>query len=298
MALPSLAVEEDTSDIWQDEKPRWGRQLTEERIEQIMKRIAEANPEKAEQLEKLRKEDPEKFRAELRQTIGERFRKNGGRRGTERGGPGMRGEGERRGPGGPDKRGEGEHRFGPGGGGRGGPGGFKGELGDQMRMHQQRREFVDWLKKNYPDEAEKIEKLREDKPDMYEKRRGMAMRKYREIFEASKTNPALAEIFKKDMTLRRQRAKLTRQIKGSEDEEQKKNLTAELIDVVGQRFDLLIKRKQLEFEQLRKKLEQLKAELEKKQLDVARWQQPDFKAKSVKERIKDLISEKRKFRWD
>ncbi|MHC4213564.1 MAG: hypothetical protein ACYSWP_09355 [Planctomycetota bacterium] len=148
MALPSLGVEEDTSDIWQDEKPRRGRQLTEERIELIMKRIAEADPEKAAQLEKLRKEDPETFKAQLREAMRERY----GRRGREgtggehdgppkgmrgkgeygRGpGPGKRGEGEHRfgGRGGPGKRGEGEHRFGPRGGGRGegrgGPGGPK-----------------------------------------------------------------------------------------------------------------------------------------------------------------------------
>ncbi len=317
MALPSLAAEEGTSDIWQDEKPHWGRKLTEERIERFMKRIAEADPDKAEQLEKLRKEDPEKFRTELRQSISKRYREHGRRRGGEHGEygehgrekKGMRGKGEHRygagegehrfgGRGGPGMRGEGKHRFGPGGGGRGGPGGFKGELGDQMRRHQQHREFIEWLKENYPDEAEKIEKLREGKPDMHKKRRGMAMRKYREIFEASKKNPELAEILKKDLTLRRQRRKLTRQIKASEDEDQKKSLKTELKAVVGQRYDLLIKRKQLEYKQLRKKLAQLKAELEKKQADVKKWQQPEFKAKSVNDRIDELTSGKRKFRWD
>ncbi|MHC4213563.1 MAG: hypothetical protein ACYSWP_09350 [Planctomycetota bacterium] len=133
---------------------------------------------------------------------------------------------------------------------------------------------------------------------MHEKRRGMAMRKYHEIFEASKNNPALAEILKKDISLRRQRMKLTRQIRGSEDEDKKKALKTELEAVVGQRYDLLITRKQLEYEQLRKKLAQLKAELEKKQADVTKWQKPDFKTKSVKDRVEELTSGKRKFRWD
>jgi hypothetical protein len=280
-----------------------------------MKRIAEANPERVEQLEKLRKEDPEKFRAELRQSIAERYQEHGGRRGGERkgmrgedgrrggerGGPpkGMRGEGGRRGPGGRGMRGEGEHRFGPqGGGGRGGPGGPKGEHGEGMRMHQEHREFVDWLKKNYPDEAEKIEKLREGKPSMHEKRRGMAMRKYREIFEASKNNPALEKILKQDLGLRRQRLKLTKQIRGAKDEDKKNALKTELEGVVGQRYDLLIKRKQLEYKQLRKKLAQLRAELEKKQADVTKWKKPEFKTKSVNDRIEELTSGKRKFRWD
>jgi len=52
------------------ERPQ-GRQfqLTDEMIERIMGRLAEADPEKAKELEQLRKSDPEKFKTELQQSM-------------------------------------------------------------------------------------------------------------------------------------------------------------------------------------------------------------------------------------
>ncbi len=52
------------------ERPQ-GRQfqLTDEMINRIMARLAEADPEKAKELEQLRKSDPEKFKAELQQSM-------------------------------------------------------------------------------------------------------------------------------------------------------------------------------------------------------------------------------------
>lgn len=69
--------EEKKEDIWTEEEPRGpGRRgprrgprfgLTDEEIERIMKSIKESNPEKAKELEKMRKEDPRKFQDQLRE---------------------------------------------------------------------------------------------------------------------------------------------------------------------------------------------------------------------------------------
>jgi len=52
------------------ERPQ-GRQfqLTDEMINRIMARLAESEPEKAKELEQLRKSDPEKFKAELKKSM-------------------------------------------------------------------------------------------------------------------------------------------------------------------------------------------------------------------------------------
>ena len=47
--------------------------LSKERVDRILGRLKETNSEKAEELEKLRAEDPEKFKAELRKTMRARF---------------------------------------------------------------------------------------------------------------------------------------------------------------------------------------------------------------------------------
>jgi hypothetical protein len=86
-ALPRLAQgtseekkEEKKEDIWKEEEPRPTRrgprfELTDEEIERIMKSLAESNPEKAKELEKLREKDPEKFQSELRRHGREEFGK-------------------------------------------------------------------------------------------------------------------------------------------------------------------------------------------------------------------------------
>jgi hypothetical protein len=165
-------------------------------------------------------------------------------------------------------------------------------------MELERQEFLAWLKENFLEEAERLESMSDDEPGRQDRRLAMIGRKYRRIYEASKENPALAEVLKKDMVFREQQTKLVRKIRASQDEAVKKELTAELEAVVSQRFDLLLKRKQIEFEQLQKKLEQLKADIEKSKGEVAKWGQPAYKDEKVKSRVEELVSGKRKFRWE
>jgi hypothetical protein len=77
--------EQKKEDIWTEEElpgpggpPGRGPgrfELTEEEIERIMKSLAESNPEKAKELEKLRKEDERKFQEQLREHGREEFGK-------------------------------------------------------------------------------------------------------------------------------------------------------------------------------------------------------------------------------
>ncbi len=67
-----------------------GRQfeLTDEIIEATMVNLNKTNPEKAQELEQLRKSDPEKFKAELRKVMREQFGRSKRDRGDESRGPG------------------------------------------------------------------------------------------------------------------------------------------------------------------------------------------------------------------
>jgi len=166
-----------------------GEQMPDEMVERMLEQIAEQNPEKAKELKELREKDPEKFRAEFRRTMREL-------RGTFRGqrpGRGDReGRGERRGP-----RGPGEPR------GR----------GREMRMREMYAEHLEWLEKNYPEEAKELTELQKENPELYNKRIAISFRKYREIQEAERDNPKLAEILKQDLELRGERNRLVRKIR-------------------------------------------------------------------------------------
>jgi hypothetical protein len=67
-----LLLKEKKEDIWTDEEPRGPRrgprfELTDEEIDRIIKSIKQSKPEKAKELEKMRKEEPEKFKEQLRE---------------------------------------------------------------------------------------------------------------------------------------------------------------------------------------------------------------------------------------
>jgi len=289
-ALPCGAAEKEKS-IWSEDEPERKHrrfELTDEAVERIMNGLRETNPEKAEELAKLRKENPEQFKAELRKVMrarfGERRREGMGERGWRKPGPGLDKPSAR--PGGRGGRGERGGRDEPGG--RGGRGMMRGDHG----------EFLKWFKENYPEQAEKLAGLKMRKPGDYDRRLGLSLRKYRIIFEAEKENPRLAKVLKKDLELKGKRVKLLRKIRTAKDDGEKKELTAQLKEVVSSRFDLLVRRKQVEYEQLLRKLEKLKEEVEKRGAEVQKWNDPKIKDDNVKMRVDELLSERKKFRWD
>jgi hypothetical protein len=157
---------------------------------------------------------------------------------------------------------------------------------------------VKWLKENYPDEATKLEQLKGENPEQYMRAMGISGRKYGRIFEASKDNPQLAAVLKEQMTLKEKRAELLKQIKATTDEKQKKELTAELEQIVGQQFDLIVKRKQMAYEDLTKKLVELQKEVDQRKAEVEKWKSADFKKQQVKQRVDELVNETEKFEWE
>jgi len=70
-AFGKPAGKKDKSSAPDSAQPQPG--LSKERVDRIISRLKQTDPEKAEELEKLRAEDPEKFKAELRKTMRTRF---------------------------------------------------------------------------------------------------------------------------------------------------------------------------------------------------------------------------------
>jgi len=302
--LPCRAGENKEENIWREDRPRWGLrrkgfELTEEVIERMMNRLAEADPEKAEELKKLRDEDPEKFKAELRKVMRERFgerHREGMERGGRWGGRRLRADANRplMGPGGRGK----PAGVGPG---PGGPGERRGGQRREMtrgRMRERHGEFIEWFKKNYPEEAEELAKLRKEKPELYRRKVELCLRRYRRIFEAAEENPELAQVLKEAIEINEERNELLKKIKATNDEAEKKELIEQLEDVLGKKFDLIVKRKQIRYEHLLKKLEELKNEVKESEAEVEKWKDAEFKNKNVKAHVEELISGIEKFKWD
>jgi hypothetical protein len=130
------------------------------------------------------------------------------------------------------------------------------------------------------------------------KRIAISFRKYREIREAERENPKLAEILKQDLELRSQRNRLIRKIRAEENQDEKDKLAEELEEVLSKRFDIILQRKQIAYEQLSEKLEKLKEEVKKSKASIEKWNDPKLKDEKVKTRLKELVSGEGKFRWE
>jgi hypothetical protein len=159
-------------------------------------------------------------------------------------------------------------------------------------------EFIGWLQENYRTEAEELSRLKEENPGLYWKKFDLLRRKYWPIFEEEKRNPELAQVLKEDLELRERRDELLRRMKAAENEKTKKQLAAQLEQVVSRRFDLIVQRKQIAYERLLKWLDELKNRIKQSRAEIAEWKDEDFKAENVRKRLKDLTEGMPKFRWD
>ena len=288
---PGGVVEKE--DIWSEDtaKGEPGRlELTEERIERIMNRLAETDPAKAEELKQLQAKDPEKFKAELRKVMQEQFGKRFRERMEKRAEQHMKEGGKPFGPGGmpPDScnmpPGPSGMPFGPG------------RMLPEMGMHWRYDKYLNWLKENYADEAKKLAELSTKDANLYSKQLELSLKKYGRIAEAAIENPQLAEVLKKDLALRQQQDKLLGEIETAGDKE-KEELVKDLKEVLNNRFDVIVERKQIEYEQLLKKLERLKNEVEQRKAKMEKWKDAKFKDESVKARLEELLGKSDKFTW-
>lgn len=257
---PAMQAAEADEDIWSDKPTDTGQRprLSDERIEEFLDRLAEAHPERAEELRKLRKDNPEQFRKEVREAFAER-RRMGDRPGGEPRGQGR--GGGRSGPG----TGPGRMRGRPGPDPERGPGVGHSGRRERWREHIARRhdEYIEWLERNFPEEAKKLARLREKHPEDPEAyiQKVMASRdKFEEIMEAQERNPELAEVLKEELELKKDRAKLLEKIQPSQGKQRDK-LMQQLEEIVNRRFDLIVRKKQLRDEHLLRRLARLQEEV-------------------------------------
>jgi hypothetical protein len=270
--------------FWQEESADNFLKISEERTNQFLEQLRKENPARADELEKLRKEKPDEFRTQLQvefmKQVRQRWNRPEGQQGSEsRPGPGS--------PQGPMPAGRPEQA------GQPQPGG----PGDRWRerMEKMHNDFIAWLEKNYPEQAEAIKPLREKQPEEYMARTMELMRKYEPIMRAEKNNPKLARAMKDDLELQKQRDALLKEIRTAEGKEKEK-LIADLKDNVARRFDVIMTKKQLQYDDLKKRLEGLQKEVKTRESELEKLK--TTKDKAVSEHLNELVSQAEKVQWD
>jgi len=244
-------------------------ELMMKRADRILSRLRETDPEKAKELEELRKKDPEKFKAALKETIRTGFAKRSLA-------PNKKPQA------GSDPNLVFRKSI------------WKGRSKDKLSdlMNRKHDEHLEWLKVNYPEEADKLSKLKDEQPEGYKRDIKLSMRKYGAIARASKDNPELAGILKESLELKEQRDKLLLKIKTSEDEVERKKLVRELKEVVKRNFAIVARRKKIKHQQLLKKLEDLQKEVKESKLELEKWNDTKFRDDQTKTHLEDLLKKK------
>lgn len=164
---------------------------------------------------------------------------------------------------------------------------------------QERREaFLEWLGKVLPEEAGELAKLKEKSPDHYGEKYELFWRKYGRIYDESRRNPELEKVHIEDIRLQRRRDQLLGKIKATKSRSEKNKLTEELQEVVGYRYDLIVRRKQIAYEWLLKRLEELQNRINERRAEILKAQDAKVKEENIKKRTQELLEEKKGFPWD
>ncbi len=168
----------------------------------------------------------------------------------------------------------------------------------EMWANRQRAEFLEWLENYVPKVAEELVQLKEEDPELYAQKYDLTWQKYRRIYDRARRSPELAKVLVADLQLGEREETLSKQIRTAQSEKDKNELTAQLENVVSDRYDLIVRQKQIEYEQLLRRLEELQKRVKESIEDIGRWRNEEFKKEKVSERIEELTERgKTRFRW-
>ena len=242
------------SNIWKDEPKEtppswWQRDLSEDTVDRIMKGLQVRDPAQAKQLEELRKKDPVRFKAQVRehgqpeldQIIRERF---------------------------------------------------------EARRLERNAKFVEWLKANYPKEEGTLAKLKDKSPQVYINTFDRLLKEYGYIYEADTSNPEMGVVLKEDRDLKKRADDLCKRIRTEQSEAKRQTLGAELQDVIAKRYDLIVRRKEIAYEQLLRRLGELQKQILESKDEITIWRNAEIKQENVKQRVQTLTDGKLRFKWD
>jgi hypothetical protein len=162
---------------------------------------------------------------------------------------------------------------------------------------RQREEFLNWLGNYVPKEAESLTQLKETDPTLYTQKYDLIWGKYRLIYDRARRSPELAPVLIEDMQLNERENELLKNISATKNEQEKTELTAQLEKVEAYKYDLIVRRKQIEYEDLLKRLQDLQNDIKASLADINIWKGEEFKAEKVKERVEELTSNKPKWDW-
>ena len=166
---------------------------------------------------------------------------------------------------------------------------------EMMRIVQENRnaDFIAFLEKYIPEDAKELEELKkkDDLSDYTDKIFNLRM-KYRPIYPPIITgSEELIKIRVSDFLLEEKQRALLLKIMPTKDEDTKKELIAQLRDVLSKRYDFKLRQMQIENEQLLKKLKEMQEDINKRIKEIEEWNKEEFKSDALDTKVKELTGE-------
>jgi len=168
----------------------------------------------------------------------------------------------------------------------------------EARRQRRNAEFVEWLKANYPKQEQELTALKDKDPKLYVTSFEHLMDEYGYIFEAARSNRELGTVLKEDHELKKRVGELCRRLRSEKSDAKKQELGTELQEVIARRYDLIVRRKEIAYEQFLKRLEDLQKQVIQSKDEIAKYKDHHVKQENVRQRVQALTDNRVKFRWD
>jgi len=168
----------------------------------------------------------------------------------------------------------------------------------EARRQKRNAQFLEWLKAEYPKDEQCLAKLKDGDPELYAKNFDHLMNQYGHIFDAYTSNPELGGVLKEDYELKKRNDELCRQLRREPSDAKKQELGTELQLVVARRYDLIVRRKEIAYEQLLRRLEDLQKHIQASKDEIVTYKDDRVKQENVRQRVQTLTENKVRFKWD
>ncbi len=156
---------------------------------------------------------------------------------------------------------------------------------EEMGEHEHRfseEEVLTWVEQYIPEAAQELRELKQEFPEDYDYELSFIAGTVEYLEEVKATHPAMFERLVKAEKLEYKSWRVAEEIAGIQDEEQKKQRTQELKQMLNEIFEIRLEERALEIQELEQELGELKSILEKRKA---------MKETIIERHVQELLSE-------
>ncbi len=160
------------------------------------------------------------------------------------------------------------------------------ETAEVMREEREYRGILEWCEKFTPDEAKGIRETKDENFDLYKKRLDSLRNKYRSLYDRPRTSDALMHVLVLDLQLNNKERDLAWQYwNPATDAAKKESILTDLKEVVSNKYDNNVKRREIQYQEIQKEIERLQQMVVSQMNEVNTWKDPTVRENEIQRQI-------------